>query len=93
MNTILTGLLITCQIFVIITFFRIYMIKNEKLKILDIIKKQSIRDVLHGKHYIWRYNDYDTIKLSTMIFLFWIPVKNFYKDMNCIKPFEEIKIN
>lgn len=73
-----------------IVFFRIFIIRNnevyeESMRILNIINGLSQRDIRNDKEWKWRYEEFEKISQSKMIFKFWIPVKDFFKNNRAIK--------
>jgi len=75
------------MLFFAFMLFRNQKVFKERMRVLDIISQYAKMDIRNQKDYDWRYKEFDTIPYNRMFYRFWIPVKEFFKEMDCIKPF------
>jgi SAM-dependent methyltransferase len=90
-DCIIQGLLLTANCACIIYLFRTHKVLKERKKILKTIGELCLYDVMHDKEYKWRFEEYESISYSNMLFPFWIDVETFFKDKKCIQRGNEIE--
>jgi len=82
----LTGVL-ACVIYGI----RNDLVFHERCKIVDKVSELAKQDISNNKDYKWRYEEFESIRYIDMVLLFWVPIKSFYKNKDCIKPLSDLE--
>jgi len=85
-GSIVIGLCVWVILFSFFMVFRNQKVFKERMRILDTISQYAHKDIENHKDYDWRYKEFETISYNRMFYRFWIPVKDFFKEMDCIKP-------
>lgn len=79
------------SILFILWALRINAVTSERLSVIDEIDYQCKLHLEHGDlNWKWRYDSFESIKFSEMVFKFWKPVSSFYAGHGCIKHYEDL---
>lgn len=82
--TVFIGILVIGLFFSFYLLYRNHEVYKERQHILNKIKNFSKIDILESRNWEWRYKEYEKISYEEMLYKFWIPVKDFYKDNKCL---------
>lgn len=79
---IILGILVLCQVFCIFMISRNGKVHNERSRVIDAVSRMAQDQIELGEPWDHLYKDiYHKYSYGEMMWKFWIPVKNFYKDI------------
>ena len=82
--TILIGVLVILVISLFYLLYRNDEVYKERQHISNKVSDLAKIDIIGSRNWEWRYKEYNKISYEEMLYKFWIPVKDFYKDNKCL---------
>lgn len=83
----LTILIIICQLgmfYCCICYHRIPLVRDELLKILELVSHKAKWDIKNDLPWKWRYEAFKKVSISKMIFEIWKPVESYFDNHICL---------
>ena len=72
--------------------YRNHEVCKERRRIIDKISYLAKIDIIGRRNWEWRYKEYNKISYEEMVYKFWIPVKDFYKNHKCISSIDKTEL-
>lgn len=82
-------IVIVLMVFWLRMVIRLHMASYERDRIWKIVLDLMDEDIERGIEWKPRFDDYWSVSFDSMVFKIWKPVKSFYRNKDCIKPYKD----
>jgi len=84
--SVLTNISLIVILLSVIVIIRNNQVYKYRMKILDLVFAQAMRDVREGRDPIWRYDAMRDVSYESMLYQFWKPLDSFWDEAQITGP-------